>query len=1245
MGMFCSPVPKFRVLAIVIGLLAAGWVPAVGTIRINEFMTGNDRTLADEDGDYSDWIELMNVGATPVNLTGWGLSDDLYQPHRWVFPSRNLQPGEILVVWASSKNRSGPALHTNFSLSAEGEPVVLYDPGGRVVDFIDEVRLPRDVSFGRGLENPDKHYYFPEPTPGAPNDTAAYVGVLDAPSVNMMPGFYQKEVTLTFSHPDPEARIVYTMDGSPPGADAIPYAGPLRLTTREGDANTISMIRTNPPETSAHNFDWEPPSGLVAKAHALRVAAIKDGYFPGEGFAGTWFVGSEHQHRSAVDTVSLIVDPHDLFDHYDGIYVPGYLYERDGYGDDMWGRWGANYFGSGREWERSAHFEYFRSPSGGLVTAGPLGVRIHGGGSRALPQKTLRLYDRRGEARGEGLQFPFFDDLNATSFRTLILRNSGQDWISWSSTNPTMLLDGFLHTFFREMNLESQAYRPTVVFLNGEYWGIHNLRERTDEHYLSRHYGVDPDTVDLISGRWDVEAGSMDHYNSMLEYMRGHDLAKPEVFDEVKRRMDVDNYIDYMIAQTYGANHDWPWNNIRFWREQVDYDPEAPQGRDGRWRWILYDLDNAADKYVVDFDMFHRLKHPDELPLPRETSWSLELINHLWKNEAFVQEFCGRYAAHLNITFQPARGLELLEILAREIETEIEEHFHRWGRPFDWHDWQVGLADLEEFLSRRPENVLNHLDQNFALGGQTSFTLRNPTPQRGALALHGVVMDDAGRPGGEGRPKEQTVAWFRHLPARITAIPDAGHHFVGWEELPGVSDAEVVLTPGSGMSLTPKFERSPRPPSFVYPKDLIALVEYEPLHVSLTDFFRSPDGLPIHYTVMVDHPAVTPVAQVGNALYLMGVNRGETTLRIQADDGINSPVEATVQILVYPDPHPLASESFTFSFWSPEARERTFPVHMLFLQSNRADPPLHAPLNHVYKVGDDVHADDSHGFPYNNTRRTRINGLGDQGVSFINTGRARDLGGVLLALDTRGVDAAHVVFNAGTVEANARPHAWRLQYRIGSSGTFSDLHDAHGKPIEYRRRSGEAALRILGPYRLPQAALGHPNVQLIWRYYPLNKGLGARSELQLARIFVQAGEVRTFAEWQALNYPDPGQLENPEVSGPAADPNGLGLPNLVRYATGYEAGEPIEARLPRFEGTSTNLSLVFPFDAGKEEIRYVVEVSLDLGSTWETLFDSNQIGESPEIYDAGWVSIPVPEVLLGHPQVLARLVVSLRDAS
>ncbi|TVR51662.1 MAG: hypothetical protein EA425_06680, partial [Puniceicoccaceae bacterium] len=1292
---------------------------------------------------------------------------------------------------------SDPELHANFSLSSDGDWVVLTAPDGTTVDAVAVPLLPRDVSYGRSGGG---WAYFSDPTPRGPNTTTAYEGLVDPPTFSVAPGFHPGPVALELHHPDPNVTLRYTTDGSAPAGSGSVYQEPLILTSRSGEPNLLSMIPTSPPEANQNwrTFGWLPPLDTVAKARVVRAVAEKEGYLPRETASGTWFVGPELAGRYAVDVVSLIAEPEDLFGHERGILVPGQTYQQNGY-SGWWGFGSGNYSMRGRDWERPVHFEFFDRAGGARVTHGDLHVRTHGNATRVIPQKALRLYDR-GDGSGNRLQYPFFDDPAHAAHRRLLLRHSGQDWWAYGDTDlaPTMFKDAYLQRLVSHLRFDWQAYRPTVVFLNGEYWGIHNLRERIDRYFVAGRFGVDPERVDLLNGNAQVVEGSNQHYQQMMQFVQQNDLNDPANYAHLKTLMDVDSYLDYLVAQTFLANDDWPGNNIRYWRLQTEYLPDAPPGLDGRWRWIVLDLDFASNyRKNLDRDMFHFLKNPTNSSWPNP-AWSVVLVNRLWTSEAFVAAFANRYADHLNTTFQPGRAHEMVDAMEAALEQDIVEHFRRWGRNYSLNQWRGFVERLRMFARDRPAHVWSHLNQHFNLGGTAEVTLRNPQPERGHLRINGMALDETLNPAVAGRPAEWSGLYFRHLPVEVEAVPGPGYRFAGWEELSGEEASRVQLTPGTAAGLTAVFEEA-LPTALIHywsfnaetvtadysaggavltaflsvhgqltygtgqgfvgangflgepPGDHLRLnhplgsvlrfhlpttgveqpvVRYEtrrsgqgagiqelyytvdgstflpfgqrlvladdprlqeldfsgvegvddnpdfaieirfaeglgdtagnnrfdnlslegiplpgtnlppvptlfagplrvreggePEWVEMAALFSDPDGDELDFTISMERPAHADVSLEDGFLRVQGQARGESIVTLTASDGHHPPVARPLRVLVHPAPHALRKKDYEFTAWDAGAPEGVYPPHLLFLQSAVSDPNADTPLDHAYHIPwDDYATGDAVGFPYNNESRTRINGLGDRGIAFINTGRGRDLGGALLALDTRGVFRAAIEWTAGTETPNSRVYELRCYYRVGTEGPFLELPTS-GASLVYLRSETAGHEAAFGPVGLPPAAIDQPLVELLWRYQHVAGTSGPRAALRLDDIRVSwDGEVRSYGEWVAREFPDFDDRINPALAGPAADPNGSGLSNLQRYALDPLGVVEDLRRFPELRRTDGQLEVVFPFHGLSDDVAIRLLAGSDL-LDWQDVWWDSRTDPVPAV-SSGLIAIVIPE--------------------
>lgn len=298
-----------------------------------------------------------------------------------------------------------------------------------------------------------------------------------------------------------------------------------------------------------------------------------------------------------------------------------------------------------------------------------------------------------------------------------------------------------------------------------------------------------------------------------------------------------------------------------------------------------------------------------------------------------------------------------------------------------------------------------------------------------------------------------------------------------------------------------------------FPPELIDNIPFQPLieageilTIDLLTVFSDPENDPLVFEAISSNPNLAAATIENNFLLVNPLQRGDAKVTVSASDGFNNPVTTSFRVLVNPEAVTItADQAFTFNAWNSNAPEYTYPDHMLFLQSDVSDPGLNTSLQYAYFIPHDDYNDDDEGtigFPYNNTRRTRINGLGTAGISFINTGRDRDLGGALIAVDLSQVEAheVEVGWTAGTLLENERMYAIRLQYRIGTEGTFADLLH-NGLPVEYIRNEN-GNVTSFSNINLPAETAGEAYVQLLWRYYHISGENGPRPELRLDDITV-----------------------------------------------------------------------------------------------------------------------------------------------
>ncbi|NLK40759.1 MAG: DUF1080 domain-containing protein, partial [Planctomycetes bacterium] len=1130
-------------------------VPANGQgVVINEIMASNGGTLADEDDDFEDWVELYNAGLQAVNLRGWGLTDDPDNPYRWVFPEVIIEPGEFLLVWASGKDRkpdqnvylngilrevylnipggtvedltnhpdfpdsptsrnrvtdyfeaptniadnygqrmhgyilppqsgyyifwlsgdngsrlylstdSNPAnmtaiaeipgagwsnyprhwdrypdaqqsdpiyleagryyyicalmkedvggdhlavrwqlpngiieepipaarlfvrpeqLHTNFSLSADGEPVCLTAADGTIVDSIEPVKLGRDISFGRVSDGGSEWGYFSESTPAASNASAhAYAGIVPQPVFSHSSGFYADPFQLTLSVDDPDAVIYYSRDGSVPDPTALngtPYgyknqypngdmlyrecrsyvytdgvaidadfaspgglAGintenssgpstPVNNWSIEGDelvqrslasnvrlmfgdtgwtdyeltleakktggyegflvffrangnhyyfvnyggwGNTLHgiekgngdgtwsifvdrvsgsvntdqwytirvrceglRIRCWLDDNLIFNFSDRPGSPNLAgqagvgtwqtqaryrnitvksldgnvlysglptpgqdmqpvPVNVIRARACKNGYIPSETADSTYFLQSQALPHT-VPVINLTFQEPDFFGYEKGIYVAGQNRDQIGV---------PNYELRGFSWERPASFTLFGT-DGTVLLEQNIGVRIHGGWTRNLPQKSLRLYARAGYGESE-FDYPIFSDHAADRFKRLVLRNSGND------NAQTFFRDAMMQALVSHLPIDTQAYQPAAVYFNGQYWGLHNIRERYDKYYLHYKYGLDPDDVDILEilanvRGHQVKQGDAFHYDQTLNYIEANGLSDPVHYAYIQTRIDTDNFIDNNVCNIYFNNTDWPGNNNDWWRKHTDaYEPGAPYGHDGRWRWMLFDTDfgfGQAGGYA-DNTLAYATAVSDAWNNPQ---WATYLLRKLLENDTFKKDFINRYADLLNTAFLPARVVAVIDRCQQAIAAEMPAHIARWGRPGSIGDWNYHVNVTRDFANRRPDYARSHLRSYFGLGQDRQLTLDVADRTHGFIRVNRTDIN-AQTPGvNPQEPYPWSGLYFEDVPITVTAVPAPGYRFSHWQGPVAAEDMDLptlTVQLAEDMALTAHFE-------------------------------------------------------------------------------------------------------------------------------------------------------------------------------------------------------------------------------------------------------------------------------------------------------------------------------------------------------------------------------------------------------------------------------------------------------
>jgi len=644
-------------------------------VVINEVMYANQDFHFDADNNSPDWIELYNKSERAINLKGYQLTDDTTETENWIFPDYNLAAGEFLVIFASGKNRKETTeFHTNFKLRLMKEPVFLLSPNGGIVSHYEIQCVPANLSLGY-ITDGFGELHVQEPSPGKTNLESAIITINYQPdelTFSKQSGFYENEFELSISSIHSENKIHYTTDGSEAELESDQFSSPLLVKDKTPEENVYANIKTA--------SRWQKPGNNIFKATPVRAIVYSAGCPASKEIINTYFIHPQIKNKYKVPVVSLITDPDDLFDDDEGIYVEG------------------NHQNStqlGKDWERDAHIEYWGNSDNKAIKQN-IGVRIHGRGSRSAPRKTLRLYARE-EYGDEYFEYSFFKDKKQlTKFKTLLLR------ASFDQTG-SLFVDALCHDLVSDMDIDYQSAQTVVLFINGEYWGLHSLRERQDADYINNNYETEVEDLDIISYEPtrgpEVAEGSINAYDELIYFLENNDLSNDHNYEQAHKLVDVSNLIDYYIAQLYFANWDFPNNNIKFWRENES---------SAKWRTFFFDCDMCMirsnyehlTEYLTDYEN-----------LKRYQDWSTVIFRSFLQNKEFRNEFALRYYTQLNKAFRPDVVINKINEYEKLYEPLIAEHTYRWHEPVDVIKWRENVDMLRLFALQRPIAVNKQLEK------------------------------------------------------------------------------------------------------------------------------------------------------------------------------------------------------------------------------------------------------------------------------------------------------------------------------------------------------------------------------------------------------------------------------------------------------------------------------------------------------------------------------------------------------
>lgn len=649
-------------------LMEAGDAPGndenASPIVINEVMQSNIDCIMDDIHEFPDsWVELYNKSVVPINLKDYkiGLTDNAAEA--FSLSDCTLGAKSYKIVYCD-KYDGNKDWHAPFRLeSGKGGSIYLFK-GNEVVDKIVEMKKQPapNIAYGRETDGAEEQGYQAVPTPGKANcgTLIAAKKLLGNPVFSVLGRVFESaqsfDLTLSLPEDAPKgAKIVYTTDGKEPIESSTVYTEPIK----------------------------------ISSSQVIRAKVVCDGYMSPRSLAQSYlFMGR----KMTLPVVSLVTDRDYFYGSKNGIYNSN------------------NNSDNKLDWRRPLNIEYFAAPDEDSKINQLGETRVAGGGSRNAQYKTLVLYaNKRFDADKKRFSYEFFpeDRPGKTEFKSLMLRNSGNDF------DYLYLRDAVMQRSFAwNVDLDYQGYSPAIVFINGQYLGMLNIRERSNEDNIYTNYDKLED-IDMFENWWELKTGTWDNYNKFKDFYteQGHTMA------EFEKWMDCKEFANLMIMNLFYVNLDFPGNNIVMWR---------PTAEDGRWRWIAKDTDFGLGLYGRSSE-YKTLDWIYNNNYDSGNAWANQpdhtrLFRRLMADKDFSNMFfdlcCVYMGDFLNYDYI---WPEIWSPMYERIKTEYPYHrkmINEW-----WPNYNDELKNAQNWLKKRVDFFYKHVAEYYKLGKPTKLEI------------------------------------------------------------------------------------------------------------------------------------------------------------------------------------------------------------------------------------------------------------------------------------------------------------------------------------------------------------------------------------------------------------------------------------------------------------------------------------------------------------------------------------------
>lgn len=647
-------------------------------VVINEYSCSNMNGPNDAFGEKEDWVELYNSGATAYDLSGFFLSDNDNNLTKWEIPAGVSVPanGFTMIYFSGRGLINGTQIHPDFRLTqTKNEHIILTSSSGNVIDSLMIVKMTqKDHSYGRTTNGAATWSLFTTPTPNA-NNTGAVNYYTAKPTMSVAPGFYSGAQNVTISATDATATIYYTTDGTTPTTASSVYSGPINI-------SVTSVLRARCFSSTPNT----PPSFVETN---------------------TYFINSPH----TVPVLSICGDQ-----------ITDFL------NDVAPGSFSNNFDGA---------FEFF-DKTGAFIDEGEGYYNKHGNDSWAYDQRGFDFIMKDEYGINHSVRHEIFAEKSRDEYQKLIVKPAAND--NYPASGGAHIRDAYVHTLsaLGDLRLDERTSEFVVVYVDGAYWGLYDLREKVDDHdFTSYYYNQGKFEIEFIKtwGATWAEYGdpAMTEWNDIYTFITTNDMSVPANYEYATSKYNVESLIDYVVLNSYVVASDWLNWNTAWWKGN------NPDGDKRKWRYVLWDMDATFGHYInytgipstsPDADPCN----PETLSGSSDPEGHITILNAFMANPEFQQEYITRYADLSNGIFSCDQMHHVLDSMVAVMTPEMAGQTSKWGGTVP--GWQANVQTLKDYIDARCAAMSSGMIDCYDLTGPFNLTVNVDPPGAGEVKVN-----------------------------------------------------------------------------------------------------------------------------------------------------------------------------------------------------------------------------------------------------------------------------------------------------------------------------------------------------------------------------------------------------------------------------------------------------------------------------------------------------------------------------